>query len=74
MYFIFHKWILQKKLINFENLRNVHMKINYTKIIIKILHDYQFTNQLLTITINNAVNNQTMHEKMKNKLQKINIE
>ena len=74
MYFIFHEWILQKKLIDFENLRNVHMKINYAEIIIKTLHDYQFTNQLLTITIDNAVNNQTMREKMKNELQKIDIE
>ena len=71
VYFIFHKWILQKRLINFENLRNVHIKINYAKIIIKILHDYQFTNQLLTITADNAANNQTIREKVKNGLQKI---
>ena len=74
MYFISHKWILQKKLINFENLRNIHMKTNYAKIIIKTLHDYQFTNRLLTITIDNAANNQTMREEMKNGLQKIDIE
>ena len=50
------------------------MKINYAEIIIKILYDYQFTNQLLTITLDNAVNNKTIREKIKNKLQKIDIE
>ena len=74
MYFISHEWILQKRLINFENLRNVHMKTNYTEIIIKTLYDYQFINQLLAITINNAANNQTMRKKVKNELQKIDIE
>ena len=74
VYFISHEWTLQKRLINFENLRNVHTKTNYAEIIIKTLHDYQFTNQLLTITIDNAANNQTMREKVKNELQKIDIE
>ena len=38
------------------------------------LHNYQFRNRLLTITADNAANNQTIREKMKNELQKIDIE
>ena len=44
------------------------MKTNYAKIIIKILHNYQLTNPLLTITADNTVNNQTMYEKVKKEL------
>lgn len=59
-YFLDHEWNYREVLLGFEHLHGSHTGGNLSKTVIRILQQHSVANRVLSITTDNASNNNTM--------------
>jgi hypothetical protein len=68
-YFLDQDWQYQEVLLGFEPLSGSHTGVNLSDIVLKILQQHKITDRVLTVTTDNASNNNTMVASIQESLQ-----
>jgi hypothetical protein len=68
-YFIDLNWDYREFLLGFEPLEGTHSRENLCLVLLKRLKDHNITYRILAITTNNASNNQTLIDRLNNKIE-----
>jgi hypothetical protein len=72
-YFLDQDWQYQEVLLGFEPLSGSHTGVNLSDIVLKILQQHKITDRVLTVTTDNASNNNTMVASIQESLQALEL-
>lgn len=72
-YFIDQEWNYREALLGFEPLHGTHSGANLSDVLLGILHQYEIVDRVLTITTDNASNNNTLMGKIQESTQSLEL-
>jgi hypothetical protein len=72
-YFLDQYWQYQEVLLGFEPLSGSHTGVNLSDMVLKILQQHKITDRVLTVTTDNASNNNTMVASIQESLQSLEL-
>lgn len=72
-YFIDTDWNYRELLLRFEPLSGTHSGVNFSAVLLQLLQKYNLTDRVLTITTDNASNNNTLVASIQETVQSLNL-
>lgn len=72
-YFIDTDWNYRELLLGFEPLSGTHSGVNFSAVLLQLLQKYNLTDRVLTITTDNASNNNTLVASIQETVQSLNL-